>query len=150
MVIKHQEKIITLWIVFLLGLLFHTQLGLMPLFHGLSVANVHNQSRGDVAPVMWLMLSFFLLPMAAIVATAFTETKRYRTIHFGLTIVYTGLNFSHLVADLLVKPIVWYQITLMAILFILGLLLNLVAFQWMHYRVKEPFSHRLFNPDGAE
>ncbi len=38
MEITLQEKIIALWIVFLLGMLFHTQLALMPLFHGLKVA----------------------------------------------------------------------------------------------------------------
>ena len=37
MVQPDRVKIITLWGVFLLGLLFHTQLALMPLFHGLPV-----------------------------------------------------------------------------------------------------------------
>ncbi|MGJ5634778.1 hypothetical protein ABF638_37040, partial (plasmid) [Nostoc sp. CALU 1950] len=68
MVIKHQGKIITLWIVFLLGLLFHSQLGLMPIFYGLSVADSQAQSIAEVAPIMWLMLGFFVFPMAAIVA----------------------------------------------------------------------------------
>jgi hypothetical protein len=35
--INYRGKIIALWTVFLLGKLFHTQLGLMPLFHGLNV-----------------------------------------------------------------------------------------------------------------
>jgi hypothetical protein len=30
---KYPEKIAALWTTFLLGTLFHTQLGLMPLFH---------------------------------------------------------------------------------------------------------------------
>jgi hypothetical protein len=30
---NYPSKIITLWAVFLLGMLFHSQLGLMPLFH---------------------------------------------------------------------------------------------------------------------
>jgi hypothetical protein len=38
MAAKYQERIITLWAVFLLGTLFHTQLGLMPLFHNQSIA----------------------------------------------------------------------------------------------------------------
>ncbi|MEH1953917.1 hypothetical protein [Nostoc sp.] len=144
MVIKHQEQIITLWIVFLLGLLFHSQLGLMPLFHGLGVADSHAQSIAEVAPIMWLMLGFFVFPMAAIVATLFTDSSRYRSIHFGLTVLYTGLNFCHLVADLIVQPIAWYQVVLMLILFIIGLLLNLVSFQWMKVRlVKKPPKNKL-------
>ncbi|MEE3719292.1 hypothetical protein V2H45_21340 [Tumidithrix elongata RA019] len=131
MAIKSQEKIINLWIVFLLGLLFHTDLGLMPLFHELSVAHSHSQALAEVDPIMWLMLGFFVLPMAAIIGTSLMESRRYRWVHFGLTVVYSLLNFSHLVADLMVQPIVWYQIVLMAILFAIGLLLNLVSFQWI-------------------
>jgi hypothetical protein len=128
MKINHQEKIITLWIVFLLGTLFHTQLGLMPLFHGISVAH---QSAKGISTILWLMLGFFVLPMFAIIATAFTDSRRYRIGHFWLTLFYSVMNFLHLVLDLMVQPIVWYQITLMGLLLMVGLLLNLVSFQWM-------------------
>ncbi len=128
---KYQEKIISLWVVFLLGLLFHTQLGLMPLFHGLNIIVAPSQNMTEIAPIMWLMLSFFVLPMAAIVGTVLTSTRRYRTIHFGFTVLYTLLNLSHLIADLMVQPIAWYQIVLMAILFMIGLLINVVSYQWM-------------------
>ena len=36
-----QGKIIVLWATFLLGMLFHTQLALMPLFHGIDVTQSH-------------------------------------------------------------------------------------------------------------
>lgn len=128
---KYQEKIVSLWIVFLLGLLFHTQLGLMPLFHGLDVVASPSQNMAEIAPIMWLMLGFFALPMAAIVGTVMTNTRRYRTLHFGFTLLYTLLNLSHLIADLVVQPIAWYQIALMVILLVIGLLINVVSYQWM-------------------
>lgn len=128
---KYQEKIVALWVVFLLGLLFHTQLGLMPLFHGLDVVATQSWSMAEIAPIMWLMLGFFALPMAAIIGTVMTNTRRYRTIHFGFALVYTMLNLSHLIADLVVQPIAWYQIALMVILLVIGLLINVVSFQWM-------------------
>ncbi|OUC14034.1 MAG: hypothetical protein B0A82_13475 [Alkalinema sp. CACIAM 70d] len=131
MMVNYREKIITLWVVFLLGLLFHTQLALMPLFHGLDVAHSHAGSDSDVSLIFWLMLIFFIIPMGLIVTTAFTESYRSRVIHFGITVLYTILNFSHLVADLMVQPIVWPQIILMGILFVLGLVLNLVTYRWM-------------------
>jgi hypothetical protein len=134
MSIKHQEKIIILWIVFLLGTLFHTHLGLMPLFHNLSVADSHAKDIAEITPILWGMLGFFVLPMVAIVTTLFTESKHYRTIHFGLTVVFTILNIFHLLADLLVSPVLWYQVFLMMILLIIGLLINLVSFQWMRER----------------
>ncbi|MDJ0636171.1 MAG: hypothetical protein QNJ34_23520 [Xenococcaceae cyanobacterium MO_188.B29] len=134
--INYREKIIALWTVFLLGLLFHTQLGLMPLFHGIDVAimgHYHQEvaTVAEIEPILWGMLVFFMLPMLAIIATAFYEFKRYRVFHFGLTLVYTVLNLIHAIADLLVTPIAWYQIVLMVLLLFIGILLNIVAYQWM-------------------
>ncbi len=131
MAIQAQQKIIILWIVFLLGLLFHAQLGLMPLFHGISVVEFHAQGISEIAPILWLMLGFFVLPMVAIVATTFLESNRYRMIHFGLTVLFTGLNVLHLGADAMVPLIAWYQVVLMVILLTIGLLLNWVSWQWV-------------------
>jgi len=132
MAVNYRERIISLWTVFLLGILFHTELGLMPLFHGLSVAESQKATNiNDISGIMWLMLGFFMLPMLAIISTAFTDSKRYRIVHFGLTIFYTIMNLLHVVSDLLVKPILWYQIVLIVFLFFVGLLLNITAFQWM-------------------
>jgi hypothetical protein len=131
---KLQEKIIVLWSVFLLGTLFHTQLGLMPLFHGINIAvdNVQKATNvNEISNILWLMFAFFVIPMLVIIATAFINSKRYRIFHFGLTVVYSVLNFLHVILDLMVKPIVWSQITLMVVLFFIGLLLNFVAWQWM-------------------
>ncbi|ALF54468.1 hypothetical protein ACX27_19085 [Nostoc piscinale CENA21] len=137
MMLNYRERIITLWTAFLLGTLFHTQLGLMPLFHGLSVAESQHASQlSDISVILWLMLGFFTLPILAIIATSFTESKRYRVLHFALTVVYSIMNLLHLVADLFVQPILWYQITLMVILLLIGLLLNLVSFQWMKLQPK--------------
>ncbi|MBD2186631.1 hypothetical protein [Pseudanabaena mucicola] len=133
---QYQEKIITLWVVFLLGLLFHTQLGLMPLFHGLNIITSQSHNMAEIAPIMWLMLSFFVLPMVAIIGTVFTNSRSYRVIHFSFTVLYTMLNLSHLIADIMVQTDL-YQIALMAILFAIGLLINLVSWQWMRDR-----SHR--------
>ncbi|WP_103126485.1 hypothetical protein [Nostoc cycadae] len=137
MMVNYRERIIALWTTFLLGTLFHTQLGLMPLFHGLSVAESQHASQiRDISVILWLMLGFFTLPILAIIATSFTESKRYRVLHFALTVFYSVMNLLHLVADLFVQPIMWYQITLMVILLLIGLLLNLVSFQWMKLQPK--------------
>lgn len=134
--LNYREQIIALWMVFLFGTVFHTQLALMPIFHGIDVAIMghHHQETAtmrEIAPILWGMLLFFVLPLLAIVATAFYEFKRYRVFHFSLTLVYTVLNFSHAIADLLFASIAWYQIVLMVLLFLVGILLNIVAYQWM-------------------
>jgi hypothetical protein len=137
-------KIITLWSTFLLGTLFHTQLGLMPLFHGQSVAIAESQSSNHLGSIFWSMLVFFALPMAAMIGTAFYTQKRYRLVHFCLTLVYTVFNFLHVVLDLGVKPVLGYQIALMVMLFLIGLLLNQVSYRWLtaSYRPKEQAEYR--------
>ena len=139
--INYREKIIALWTVFLLGTLFHTQLALIPLFHGIDVAmmrHLHQEAAtmAEIQPILWGMLLFFILPILAIAATAFYQFKHYRTFHFGLTLVYTALNFAHLLADLMVRPIFWYQIVLMLLLFLIGILLNFVSYQWFKSNVR--------------
>jgi hypothetical protein len=137
MAVNYRERIIALWTVFLLGILFHTQLGLMPLFHGLSVVESQKATNlNDISGIMWLMLGFFVLPMLGIIVTAFTDSKRYRIIHFGLTVFYSIMNLLHLVLDLFVQPVLWYQIALMVLLFFVGLLLNITAFKWMRLHTK--------------
>lgn len=136
MVINHREKIINLWIVFLLGMLFHTQLGLMPLFHGLGVAESQPAtSLNEVSGIFWLMLGFFVLPLLAIIGTTFIENKRYRVLHFSFTIFYGFMNLIHLILDLLLPQVILYQIALMVFLFLIGLLLIFVAYKWMKYPV---------------
>ena len=128
--INHQEKIIALWAVFLFGTVFHTQLALMPLLYG---QNVAMSGYNGIMPVShpWLMLGFFVLPILAIIVTLFNDSKRYRIIHFGLTVFYSVMNLIHAILDLFVTPIEWSQIVLMTIVFINGIFLNIVAFQWM-------------------
>ena len=127
-----QAQIIALWAVFLFGLIFHTQLALMPQLYGESVAIPSYKGKTPVSH-LWGMLGFFVLPMIAIVATALNVSPLYRTIHFGLTVFYTVMNFLHVALDLRVKPIEWYQIALVTILLLNGIVLNVIAFHWMQY-----------------
>jgi len=138
------QRLIILWMVFQLGTVFHTQLGLIPLFHGLDVLAAHGHVASDlseITSVLWLMLAFFLVPLLAILTLCFSESRRVRIGHFWLTAVYTVLNVAHLGVDLTIPPIAWYQIVLMLFLVIVGLLLNLVSYQWM--RAAQPQRHRL-------
>lgn len=125
---NHPAQIGALWTSFLLGTLFHTDLALMPLFHKLEVE--HSHAVGNLNAVFGFMLIFFIIPMLAIIMPAFTNARPYRNFHFGLTVVYSVLNFGHLIADIIVSA-PWYQIVLMIILLFIGLVLNLVSWQWL-------------------
>lgn len=123
-------KILFLWTVFLLGTLFHTQLALMPLFHGASVAESHLHEAISMSTIMWFMLIFFSLPLLAIIGCMLTPSRWFRSLHFGMTLVYTGLNLMHLILDAVIA-VPGYQLTLMGLLFLVGLILNGLGYQWM-------------------
>lgn len=130
---NYPQKISALWTSFLLGTLFHTDLGLMPLFHEMPVE--HSHAAGNLNQIFGFMLIFFVLPMLAIIASTFTDAKSYRTFHFWLTVVYSILNLGHLIADIVVLA-PWYQLVLMVLLLLIGLVLNLISFQWLKYHNK--------------
>lgn len=129
-----QTQIIALWAVFLFGMVFHSQLAMMPLLYGESIAMPETKGKMPVSH-LWLMLGFFAIPMVAIVLTVINASPTYRVLHFGLTLFYTVMNFLHAAMDLQVRPIEWYQIVLMVLVFANGLVLNLVAFQWMQGQI---------------
>ncbi|WP_035985265.1 hypothetical protein [Leptolyngbya sp. KIOST-1] len=128
---SYQAKIFSLWTVFLLGTLFHTQLGLMPLFHNQSIALEGADGTEPIGWILWLMLMFFMVPLMAMLAVTLNRSRPLRRLHFGVTVLFSILNGAHLVADLLVQPIAWYQIALMSFLFLVGIVLNIVSFQWL-------------------
>lgn len=128
--LNYTNKIITLWSVFLLGILFHTQLALMPLFHGVDVTESHAHDFASVNFIFWFMFLFFLIPLLIIVITAFNQSKQFKSFHFWLTIIYSILNLVHLVIDVIIAMPA-YQSILMSFLFLVGLLLNLVSYQWI-------------------
>lgn len=129
-------KVMVLWTVFLLGLLFHTQLALMPLFHGINVAESHTHDYVNLGVIMCFMLVFFGLPLLSMLGSMFWPSRQFCQIHFGMTLVYTVLNTIHFVMDVLVGA-PSYQLVLMIFLVTVGLLLNVVSYHWMRSSIKD-------------
>lgn len=143
------EQLMALWTVFLLGTLFHTQLALMPLFHGLSVLAPHGHvatNISEISGILWLMLAFFIVPLMAIVSLYLVDGRRYRLGHFWLTVVYSILNVAHLGADLSIPPVAWYQVALMSWLVLVGLGLNWVAYRWFKEARRPGYSRHWPSP----
>ena len=92
---NHAQRLITLWIAWLLAMLFHVDLGLMPLFHGQS-PEIHSQIQAEALPLLFgAMLGYFLLPLIAIVLIAYADTaaapasrwRPWRRLHFWFSVV---------------------------------------------------------------
>jgi len=136
--LRYGLRLISLWLVWLLAMLFHVDLGLMPLFHGQS-PEIHSQVPSASLP--WLfgaMLAYFLLPLIAVVLIAYASTSKapsqrwraWRRLHFWFSVVYSITNFPHLIADILVPDSRPDQIVLMLALVVFGLLINLEGWRW--------------------
>ena len=124
-------------------MLFHVDLGLMPLFHGISPQIKGQVADSQLPGLFATMLGYFLVPLAAVVGIAYacsnpstrqlTAPKRrppWRRIHFGLSVIYSLSNMVHLVADILVPDSRADQVVLMGVMVAIGLLINREAWLW--------------------
>ena len=126
----NRQKIITLWTVFLFGMVFHSLLAMMPLFFGASIAM--QDAMGECPPsMMWMSLLIYLLPMILIVLILSTEEKWYKITNFTFSILFTLMNIFHIVGHLSETPVKSVQVVLLTFVLISGILLNIVSYKWM-------------------
>lgn len=136
--VSHAVRIAGLWAAWLLVMLFHVELGLMPLFHGLSV-EIQSQVAPSRVPRLFLaMLFYFLLPVAALLVAVhavadpggWSASPPWRALQFWFGVVYTLTNVIHLAADIRVPDSRPDQVILMGALTLIGLLINQQTWAW--------------------
>lgn len=136
--IDHALRLRQLWLCWILAMLFHTDLGLMPLFHGISPEIESHISEARLPLLFWAMLIYFLIPLASILLISYAASdgirpRRWRSwkrIHFWISLLYTATNVPHLLADILIPDARGDQVALMGVLVILGVLINLEGWHW--------------------
>jgi hypothetical protein len=136
--IDHALRLRSLWIAWLLAMLFHVELGLMPLFHGIAPESDSHVPVAQLPLLFGAMLGYFLLPLAALVLIAYAASdpshprrwRRWRLCHFWLSVAYTLTNIPHLAADILVPDARIDQIVLMLAMVVIGLLINREGWLW--------------------
>lgn len=135
----HALRLRHLWTAYLLAMLFHVDLGLMPLFHGLSPEIESQVPKQSLAGLFWAMLIYFLIPLFSLLIIAYSDSSsrqkregwnRWRAIHFWIGVVYTLTNIPHLIADIVVPDSRGDQVFLMVVLLVIGLLINREAWLW--------------------
>jgi hypothetical protein len=136
--IDRARRLIALWVSWLLALQFHVELGLMPLFHGVSPEIESKVPPADLPAIYWAMLGFFALPVVALLLTSYAPGgtgrsgfwRRWPRIQFWFSVVYTAANGMHLIADIVVPDSRSDQVALMVAMVVIGLLINREAWCW--------------------
>ena len=138
--IDHALRLRSLWLAYLVAMLFHVDLGLMPLFHGLSPEIASEVPPAQLGLLYGAMLIYFLIPLACWLRITWAASqptrpghwRRWRRTHFWISVVYTFTNIPHLVADILVPDSRGDQVALMAVLLVIGVVINREAWAWWH------------------
>jgi hypothetical protein len=136
--IAYAVRLSGLWAAWLFVMLFHVELGLMPLFHGLSV-EIKSQLAASRVPRLFLaMLFYFLLPVGALLIAihaiadpnGWSASSPWRGAQFLFSLVYSITNVIHLIADIRIPDSRTDQVILMGVLTLIGLLINQQAWVW--------------------
>jgi hypothetical protein len=111
----------------------------MPLFHGLSPEIESHVAVERLPIVFWAMLLYFMIPLAAMVLNTYADTsatgwRGWRRFQLGLGIVYSLTNGAHMVVDILIPDSRADQVFLMAVMVLIGLLINRESWGWCRHR----------------
>lgn len=119
-------------------MLYHVELGLMPLFHGLKVEIDSHVAAERLPWLFWAMLVYFVLPLAAMLLVVhavtapggWSATRPWRAAQFWFSVIYSVTNGIHLLADVRIPDSRGDQVALMGVLTFIGLLINSEAWLW--------------------
>lgn len=138
--VDHGLRLAALWVAWLIVMLFHVELGLMPLFHGLSVEIKSHVPPGRLPRIFLAMLFYFLLPVLALLLVvhaisspgSWSNATPFRAGQFWFSLIYSATNVVHWIADIKIPDSRTDQVILMAVLTVIGLLINVEAWSWWH------------------
>ena len=138
---SYAVRVVGLWMAWLLVMLFHVELGLMPLFHGLSVVIKSEVPATRVSRVFLAMLMYFLIPVFALLVAVhaiadpagWSASPPWRAGQFWLSVIYSLTNGIHLMADIRIPDSRGDQVLLMVVLTLIGLLINQQTWAWWQH-----------------
>jgi len=139
-VVHHGLRLAGLWVAWLIVMLFHIELGLMPLFHGISVEIKTHISAGRLPRIFLAMLFYFLLPVLALLLVvhaisspgSWSNSVAMKAGQFWFSLVYSATNVMHWIADIRIPDSRADQVILMSVLTVIGFLINYEAWSWWH------------------
>ncbi len=130
MKLENRLKVILLWIVFLFGMMAHSQLAVMPVFFGVDVAMP--EATGSMpASMKWMYLFFYLVPMLLVVGAMLSDAKWFRITNLLLSGVFGLMNAFHLYEHFLETPKDMVQVVLLSCVFVFSIYQCVVSSKWV-------------------
>jgi hypothetical protein len=126
---KNSTKIMVLWEIILLGLIFHSLLEMTPLFFGANIAEPG--STGNMPAAMtWFCLCFYLIPMLSIVAVLYLSCRWVKITNFVVSILFLLMDAVHFITDGIIgrNPV---QCILLLFILLVSVLLFIASLGWM-------------------
>lgn len=121
---KHKRitRISILWLVIVIGLIYHTVLHLAPIFYGLDVEKTGATGEMPTSMVFTFGLSF-LIPFLAIIAVNYLRNFGAWLINFILALIVLAVNTGHLSEFFIARRFDPTQVFVIIPLFLVAVLL---------------------------
>ena len=125
---KNSTKIIALWGIILIGLIFHSLIEMTPLFFGASIA-IPDATGTMPASLGWFSLVFYLIPMICIVEILYLSSAWVKISNLAVSALFLLLNTVHFVEDGIIGQNIIQAILLLFVLFS-SVLLFVASWKW--------------------
>ncbi|MDR6562000.1 MULTISPECIES: hypothetical protein [unclassified Arcicella] len=127
---NNAQKIITLWILFVVCMILHFNYHVGELFYGIEIKRAN--ATGVVPPSAAIIRFIFeILPMSLITFILFIEKPIIRKINFGIAAIFALANLAHLIEEFMSPKLDLSQLNLLSFVFISSLLLTLASWRWL-------------------
>jgi hypothetical protein len=126
----NQQKLVTLWIVLIIGMLLHQTFHLSKIFYGINVAR---PGANGIIPdmVMYKRVAFYILPLVYISFLLFIQAKWIRIVHLPVSIIYLGVNIFNFLGEFEKPKLDLTQVSLLGYIAIASMLLVFTSYKWM-------------------
>ncbi len=127
---NNSQKIVTLWILFVVCMILHFNYHVGELFYGVDIKRPNANGNVPTSAAI-IRFVFEILPMMLVTFILFIEKPIIRQINFYLSILFSLANLAHLVEEFMSPKLDLSQLNLLSFVFISSLLLNLASWKWI-------------------
>lgn len=123
-----KQRISLLWMIILIGLMFHIILHLVPIFYGINI--VKKEANGIPNTMVFILGLSFCVPALAILNTQYLRGNTGKLINMLLSFVALIVNTGHLYEIFLTKAKSPIQFFVLIPLFFVSIFLVRDSFKW--------------------